>query len=92
MHFADAEGTKKVYDTIVEYQAKYGDHWQPAPLLEQLANEGPGSLGGWGISNTQFLVLSFEFLVSPSHPWTSRGRGFSCPSRGLHSQFLVLEF
>jgi len=45
MHFADAEGTKKVYDTIVEYREKYGDHWQPAPLLEQLANEGETFLG-----------------------------------------------
>jgi 3-hydroxyacyl-CoA dehydrogenase len=48
MHFADAEGTKKVYDTIVEYREKYGDHWQPAPLLEQLANEGESFLG-WAI-------------------------------------------
>jgi 3-hydroxyacyl-CoA dehydrogenase len=39
MHFADTEGTKKVYETIVGFREKYGDHWQPAPLLEQLANE-----------------------------------------------------
>jgi 3-hydroxyacyl-CoA dehydrogenase len=45
MHFADAEGTKKVYDTIVGFQKAYGDHWQPAPLLEQLANEGETFLG-----------------------------------------------
>jgi 3-hydroxyacyl-CoA dehydrogenase len=40
MHFADTEGIKKVYDTIVGFRQAYGDHWQPAPLLEQLANEG----------------------------------------------------
>ena len=40
MHFADTEGIKKVYDTIVGFREAYGDHWQPAPLLEQLANEG----------------------------------------------------
>jgi 3-hydroxyacyl-CoA dehydrogenase len=46
MHFADSEGPKKVYDTIVSFREKYGDHWQPAPLLEQLANEGE-TFAGW---------------------------------------------
>jgi 3-hydroxyacyl-CoA dehydrogenase len=46
MHFADSEGVKKVYDTIVGFREKYGDHWQPAPLLEQLANEGE-TFAGW---------------------------------------------
>ena len=48
MHFADTEGTKKVYDTIVGFREKYGDHWQPAPLLEQLANEGETFMG-WAL-------------------------------------------
>jgi 3-hydroxyacyl-CoA dehydrogenase len=46
MHFADSEGPKKVYDTIVGFREKYGDHWQPAPLLEQLAKEGE-TFAGW---------------------------------------------
>jgi 3-hydroxyacyl-CoA dehydrogenase len=46
MHFSDGEGVKKVYDTIVGFREKYGDHWQPAPLLEQLANEGE-TFAGW---------------------------------------------
>jgi 3-hydroxyacyl-CoA dehydrogenase len=45
MHFADTEGIKKVYDTVVGFREKYGDHWQPAPLLEQLANEGDTFMG-----------------------------------------------
>ena len=45
MHFADNEGIKKVYDTIVGFREKYGDHWQPAALLEQLANEGDTFMG-----------------------------------------------
>jgi 3-hydroxyacyl-CoA dehydrogenase len=45
MHFADSEGVKKVYETIVGFREKYGDHWQPAPLLEQLANEGETFMG-----------------------------------------------
>jgi len=48
MHFADSEGIKKVYDTIVGFREMYGDHWQPAPLLEQLANEGE-SFAGWAL-------------------------------------------
>jgi 3-hydroxyacyl-CoA dehydrogenase len=46
MHFADSEGPKKVYETIVGFREKYGDHWQPAPLLEQLAKEGE-TFAGW---------------------------------------------
>jgi len=46
MHFADSEGVKKVYDTIVGFREQYGDHWQPAPLLEKLANEGE-TFAGW---------------------------------------------
>jgi 3-hydroxyacyl-CoA dehydrogenase len=46
MHFADSEGVKKVYDTIVGFREKYGDHWQPAPLLEHLAKEGD-TFAGW---------------------------------------------
>jgi 3-hydroxyacyl-CoA dehydrogenase len=39
MHFADSVGVRKIYDTLVEYQETFGDHWQPAPLLERLAKE-----------------------------------------------------
>ena len=46
MHFADTEGIRKVYDTIVGFREAYGDHWQPAPLLERLALE-DGSFGEW---------------------------------------------
>jgi 3-hydroxyacyl-CoA dehydrogenase len=48
MQFADTEGLKKVYDTIVGFREKYGDHWQPAPLLERLANQGD-TFKGWAL-------------------------------------------
>ncbi len=48
MHFADSVGLKKVYDTICSFHEIHGSkHWAPAPLLEQLANEG-GSFAEWG--------------------------------------------
>lgn len=41
MHYADAVGLKNVYDKICEFRDRYGeDYWQPAPLLQQLAEEG----------------------------------------------------
>jgi 3-hydroxyacyl-CoA dehydrogenase len=40
LHYADQVGVRSVYDTVVEFEQEYGDHWQPAPLLERLANEG----------------------------------------------------
>lgn len=41
MHYADAVGLKNVYDKICEFRDRYGEeYWQPAPLLQQLAEEG----------------------------------------------------
>lgn len=41
MHYADSVGLKNVYDKICEFRDRYGDeYWQPAPLLQRLAEEG----------------------------------------------------
>ena len=41
MHYADSVGLKKVYDKICEFRDRYGEeYWQPAPLLQQLAEQG----------------------------------------------------
>ncbi len=37
MWLADTIGPKKVYDQIVTWQAQLGKHWQPAPLLKEVA-------------------------------------------------------
>ncbi len=41
LFYADIIGLKTVYDGILKYRDRFGPmHWQPAPLLERLANEG----------------------------------------------------
>jgi 3-hydroxyacyl-CoA dehydrogenase len=40
MHYADQIGLDKVVAKLKEFQAKEGDVWAPAPLLEKLASEG----------------------------------------------------
>jgi len=40
MHYADSIGLKVVYDKICAFQKEAPRWWAPAPLLEQLANEG----------------------------------------------------
>jgi 3-hydroxyacyl-CoA dehydrogenase len=41
MIYADIVGLKKVYEAICKYRERYGElYWTPAPLLEQLAQEG----------------------------------------------------
>jgi 3-hydroxyacyl-CoA dehydrogenase len=43
MFYADTVGVKAVYDKICEYRERLGDefgYWEPAPLLEQLAERG----------------------------------------------------
>ncbi|MEX2470307.1 MAG: 3-hydroxyacyl-CoA dehydrogenase NAD-binding domain-containing protein [Pseudohongiellaceae bacterium] len=47
MYYADQVGLKNVYDRICEFRDRYGeDYWQPAPLLEKLAQEG-SSFAEW---------------------------------------------
>ncbi len=42
MYYADQLGLKTVVEKLKQYQAKLGDDWKPAPLLEKLAAEGKG--------------------------------------------------
>ena len=43
MFYADQIGLKTVYDALVKYQQQVGtEYWQPAPLLEKLAQAGKG--------------------------------------------------
>jgi 3-hydroxyacyl-CoA dehydrogenase len=40
MFYADTVGLSTVLARVQEYRARFGDYWQPAPLLEQLAAAG----------------------------------------------------
>jgi 3-hydroxyacyl-CoA dehydrogenase len=40
MWYADTIGLKKVYDRICEFQERLGNWWEPAPLLQRLAEKG----------------------------------------------------
>jgi 3-hydroxyacyl-CoA dehydrogenase len=40
MWFADTVGVKNVYDRISEFHAEHGKLWEPAPLLQTLAEQG----------------------------------------------------
>jgi 3-hydroxyacyl-CoA dehydrogenase len=42
MFYADTVGLPTVLARVKEYRARFGDYWQPAPLLERLAIEGRG--------------------------------------------------
>ncbi len=37
MWWADTIGPKKIYEQILAWQKQFGAHWQPAPLLKELA-------------------------------------------------------
>jgi 3-hydroxyacyl-CoA dehydrogenase len=37
MWWADSVGPKRIYERIVEWRRTLGEHWQPAPLLKELA-------------------------------------------------------
>jgi 3-hydroxyacyl-CoA dehydrogenase len=42
MFYADTVGLPTVLARVKEYRARFGDYWEPAPLLEKLAAEGRG--------------------------------------------------
>jgi 3-hydroxyacyl-CoA dehydrogenase len=42
MFYADTIGLPVVLDRVREYRARFGDYWEPAPLVERLAAEGRG--------------------------------------------------
>ena len=42
MFYAETIGLDKVLARVKEYRARFGDYWEPAPLLERLVAEGRG--------------------------------------------------
>jgi 3-hydroxyacyl-CoA dehydrogenase len=42
MFYAETVGLDKVLGRVKEYRARFGDYWEPAPLLERLVAEGRG--------------------------------------------------
>jgi 3-hydroxyacyl-CoA dehydrogenase len=46
MFYADTIGLPTVLARVNEYRARFGDYWQPAPLLEKLVAQGRGFYSG----------------------------------------------
>jgi 3-hydroxyacyl-CoA dehydrogenase len=42
MFYADTVGLPTILGRVKEYRERFGDYWQPAPLLERLVAEGRG--------------------------------------------------
>jgi 3-hydroxyacyl-CoA dehydrogenase len=42
MFYADTVGLPTILARVKEYRARFGDYWQPAPLLEKLVADGRG--------------------------------------------------
>ena len=40
MFYADTVGLPTVLARVNEYRARFGDYWEPAPLLEKLVRNG----------------------------------------------------
>ena len=48
MWYADTVGVDKVYNRVAEFHQRFGDLWEPAPLLKKLADEGR-SFADWDL-------------------------------------------
>jgi 3-hydroxyacyl-CoA dehydrogenase len=45
MFYAETIGLNTVLSRVHEYSARFGDYWEPAPLLERLVAEGKSFYG-----------------------------------------------
>jgi 3-hydroxyacyl-CoA dehydrogenase len=45
MFYAETVGLDKVLARVKDYRARFGDYWEPAPLLERMVAEGRGFYG-----------------------------------------------
>ena len=55
MWYADTVGLKKVRDRIAELHAQHGEFWEPAPLLNRLADSGT-TFAAWDASREHALA------------------------------------
>ena len=55
MWYADTVGLKKVRDRIREFHTQHGEFWEPAPLLNKLADQG-GSFAAYDAAREQALA------------------------------------
>jgi len=46
MWYADTVGLKTVHERVCEFHRRHGSHWEPAPLLQHLAEQG-GTFAGY---------------------------------------------
>ena len=56
MWYADTVGLGKVRDRIAEFHKKHGEFWEPAPLLNKLADYGE-TFASWDASRAQTPAL-----------------------------------
>jgi 3-hydroxyacyl-CoA dehydrogenase len=53
MFYADTVGLPTVLARVQEYRARFGDYWEPAPLLEKLVAEGRGFYSEAAVSSAR---------------------------------------
>jgi len=57
MWYAGTVGLKKIRDKIIEFQQKHGQFWEPAPLLNQLADQGE-TFASWDAAREHALAVA----------------------------------
>jgi 3-hydroxyacyl-CoA dehydrogenase len=55
MWYADTVGLRKVRDRIAEFHAQHGEFWEPAPLLNRLADQGE-TFASWDAARERSLA------------------------------------
>ena len=57
MWYADTVGLKRVRDRIREFRAQHGEWWEPAPLLDKLADQGQ-TFAAWDAAHEHEMAVA----------------------------------
>jgi 3-hydroxyacyl-CoA dehydrogenase len=63
MWYADTVGLKSVYDRVHQFHEQHGEHWKPAPLLRQLAEENR-TFADFGLEHAAGRLAGISEMVS----------------------------
>ena len=73
MWYADTVGLGKVRDRIVEFHKKHGEFWEPAPLLNKLADYGE-TFASWDAARAAYSGASVDDIGPEQHEFIQPSR------------------
>jgi len=88
----DTVGLNVVLSRLKEYRSRFGDYWEPAPLLERLAAEGRGFYSEAAVHRCKAPEECDRRSFKRAENRMSRSPTFSAPSRACGDEIAVSDW